>query len=170
MLIEETVELEEKDDKEMPSFNHSYICLQTMLQLSQNPEIMPLPELTLNIGNGITPDISVFPKEKVKPNFLHDIFKFPEMPILAIEIISASQNIQDLLEKARLLVSNDVKAVWTIEPFTNTIFVTNKEGEQRFYNQEVESEAVNVRKYGEQKSESVPFAQFVEMLKNEVNK
>src|SRR4051794_781333 len=36
--------------------------------------------------------------------------------------------------------------------------------------QEVEGESVNVRKYGEQKSESVPFAQFVEMLKNEVNK
>ena len=36
--------------------------------------------------------------------------------------------------------------------------------------QEVEGEAVNVRKYGEQKSESVPFAQFVETLKNEVNK
>ena len=35
---------------------------------------------------------------------------------------------------------------------------------------EVEGEAVNVRKYGEQKSESVPFAQFVETLKNEVNK
>ena len=36
--------------------------------------------------------------------------------------------------------------------------------------QEVEGEAVNVRKYGEQKSETVPFAQFVETLKNEVNK
>ena len=36
--------------------------------------------------------------------------------------------------------------------------------------QEVEGESVNVRKYGEQKSESVPFAQFVETLKNEVNK
>lgn len=36
--------------------------------------------------------------------------------------------------------------------------------------QEVEGEAVNVRKYGEQKSESVPFTQFVETLKNEVNK
>lgn len=36
--------------------------------------------------------------------------------------------------------------------------------------QEVSSEAVNVRKYGEQKSESVPFSQFVEMLKAEVKK
>ena len=36
--------------------------------------------------------------------------------------------------------------------------------------QEVEGEAVNVRKYGEQKSESVPFAQFVETLKEEVKK
>ncbi len=36
--------------------------------------------------------------------------------------------------------------------------------------QEVSSEAVNVRKYGEQKSESVPFSQFVETLTAEVRK
>ncbi|WP_428909344.1 threonine--tRNA ligase [Niallia sp. Krafla_26] len=36
--------------------------------------------------------------------------------------------------------------------------------------QEVSSESVNVRKYGEQKSESIPFSQFVEKLTNEVKK
>ncbi|WP_338470465.1 threonine--tRNA ligase [Niallia sp. XMNu-256] len=36
--------------------------------------------------------------------------------------------------------------------------------------QEVSTESVNVRKYGEQKSESVPFSQFVEALKDEVKK
>lgn len=132
------------EKKEMPSLNHSIICLQTILQLSQNPDILPLPELTLDVDKGLTPDISVFPKDKVKPNFFEDITKYPDMPTLAIEIISASQNIQDLLTKAKILVNNGVKAVWTVEPFTNTVFVTDKIGEKRLHNSVVESEGISV--------------------------
>jgi Uma2 family endonuclease len=143
MMLEEVIEVEQAEE-EMPSFNHSYICWQISQQLSGNERFAPLPELTLNIGNGITPDISVFHIEKVKPNFLRDIPKFPEMPVLAIEVISASQNIQDLLDKAQMLVAHGVKAVWTVEPFTNTVFVTDKSGEKRFHNEAVESEGLRV--------------------------
>ena len=146
MLTEEleVVEEVEREREEMPSFNHSYICTEIILQLSQNKDYKPLVELTLDIENGLTPDISVFPKDKVKPNFFEDITKFPEMPTLAIEIISASQNIQDLLEKAKLLVRNGVKYVWTVEPFGNTIFITTAGSEKRFHNQEVESDGIKV--------------------------
>jgi Uma2 family endonuclease len=145
MMTEEAIELKQEEEiEEMPSFNHSYICLQTILQLNQNPDIIPLPELTLDVDKGLTPDISVYPKEKIKPNFFEDITKYPEMPTLAIEIISASQNIQDLLSKAKLLVRNGVKAVWTVEPFTNTVFVTDKIGEKRLHNQIIESEGITV--------------------------
>lgn len=133
-----------EEELEMPSFNHSYICTEILLHLSKNKDYKPMVELTLDVDKGLTPDISVFPKEKIKPNFFHDITKFPEMPTLAIEVISASQNIQDLLNKAKLLVNHGVKAVWTVEPFGNTIFITTKDGEQRFHNQPVESEGIQV--------------------------
>lgn len=132
------------EDKEMPSLNHSYICLQIIRQLLENPEIEPLPELTLAIENGITPDICVYPKAQIKPNFRRDVTRFPDPPLLAIEVISASQNIQDLLIKADLLVAHGVKVVWTIEPFTNTIFVTTRDREEKLTNQVVESEGVSV--------------------------
>ena len=138
-LVDETVE-----EREMPSFNHSYICNRILRQLFENEAIDALPELTLNIEKGITLDISVYPSETVKPNFLKDYPKYPQMPILAIEVISASQNIQDLLVKADLLVAHGVKAVWTIEPFTNTIFVTTCESEEKYTNQVVESEGIQV--------------------------
>ena len=143
MLAELEVEVA-TEEKEMPSLNHSYICLQIIRQLLENPEIEPLPELTLEIEKGITPDICVYPKAKIKPNFRRDITKYPDPPILAIEVISASQNIQDLLVKADLLVAHGVKAVWTIEPFTNTIFVTTRDSEEKFTNQVVESEGIIV--------------------------
>jgi Uma2 family endonuclease len=140
--VQEVVYKAEK--KKMPSLNHSYICAKIISQLDKNVTFICLPELTLKIGKGITPDISVFEATKIKPNFRLDVSKYPEMPILAIEVISASQNIQDLLIKADMLIANGVKAVWTIEPFTNTVFVTTKSGEEKLQNKKVESEGITV--------------------------
>jgi Uma2 family endonuclease len=83
----------EEIKNEMSSFNHSFICSRIMRQLLAIEAIEPLPELTLAIGNGLTPDISVYPKEQIKPNFLRDITRYEIPPILAIEVVSSSQNI-----------------------------------------------------------------------------
>jgi Uma2 family endonuclease len=146
MILAEVEEItgEFPEEQEMPSFNHSYICNRILRQLFENPKIDALPELTLNIDKGITPDISVYPSEKIKANFLKDFPKYSEMPILAIEVISASQNIQDLLEKAEMLISNGIKSVWTVEPFTNTIFVTDSKGTKKASLQIIESEGITV--------------------------
>lgn len=141
---EEILEKSEFEENKMPTFNHSYICNKLLRQLFENDVIEPFPELTLDIENGITPDISVYPNKNFQPNFLRDVIRFPEMPILAIEIISPSQNIQTLLEKAEMMVKKGVKTVWTIEPFTNTIIVTTSKGEKRFPNQIIESEGIKV--------------------------
>jgi Uma2 family endonuclease len=126
------------------SFAQSYICAKIIEQLFENSEIKPLPSLTLDIDKGITPDVCVYPREKIKPNFLRDFPKYAEMPLVAIEVISASQNIQTLLEKARKMIKAGVKAVWTIEPFGQTIFVTTDKGEKIMHSQVIESEGVSV--------------------------
>ncbi len=141
--VEQVIE-EVAEEQEMPSFNHSYICNRILRQLFENPAIDALPELTLNIDKGITPDISVYPSEKIKADFLKDFPKYSEMPTLAIEVISASQNIQDLLEKAEMLISKGVKSVWTVEPFTNTIFITNDKKTVKAATQLIESEGIKV--------------------------
>ena len=128
----------------MSSFNHSYICAEILGQLYENKTVKALPELTLDIQKGLTPDISVYPREKIVPNFMKDYPKYPEMPLLAIEVISANQNIQTVLEKAELLVNHGVKTVWAIEPFTNTIFVTTASGVQKFPSQELTSEGIKI--------------------------
>jgi Uma2 family endonuclease len=146
-MLDEPAEIlpdSEMEGHEFSSFNHSFICNRLLKQLFINDQIEALPELTLNIEKGITPDISIYPKEKIAPDFLNDYAKYSDMPLLAIEIISASQNIQDLLEKSKVLVKHNVKAVWTIEPFTNTIFVTTPSGIQKFPSQVIESEGITV--------------------------
>ena len=144
MLAELEEIAEQSEEAEGRSLNHSFICAEIFEQLLENKSVRALPELTLNIGNGITPDLSVYQRDKIKPNFWKDVTRYTEMPILAIEVISASQNIQDLLDKSKMLLAKGVKAVWTIEPFTNTIFVTTKDGIKRFTNQTVESEGIKV--------------------------
>lgn len=143
-MIAEAEEIVIEEERKMPSLNHSFICAEILEQLYENKEIKALPELTLDIDKGITPDICVYPKSQIQPNFRRDITRFPVMPVLAIEVISATQNIQDLLVKADILVQHGVRTVWTVEPFTNTIFVTTKNGEEKFTNQEIESEGIKV--------------------------
>lgn len=131
-------------EEEMPSLNHSYICAELMRQLLQDKRFQPLPELTLDLGNGITPDISVFPKEKIRPDFFEDILKVQELPVLAIEVISSSQNIHAILEKSKLLVNSGVKTVWTVEPYGRSIFVIDRHGKKLFHEGEIVSEGITV--------------------------
>ena len=134
----------EDNQIDMPSLNHSYVCLQIIKQLIVNDEILPLPELTLDIANGLTPDISVFLKNKIKPNLFHDISKFPDKPILAIEVISSSQTIQEMLQKAKQMVNEGVKIVWSVEPYSQSVFVTTSESEALFHAEMVNSDGISV--------------------------
>ena len=141
----ETTELgDQEQEKDMPSLNHSYICAQIMRQLLQDEKIQPLPELTLAIENGLTPDISVFPKEQIQPNFFEDVLKVERLPLVAIEVISSSQSIQSILDKAKLLVKSGVKTVWIIEPYGRSIFVLDHTGQQLFHEEVVTSEGIQV--------------------------
>ena len=139
-----TEETTDFSTEEMPTLNHSFVCSEILAQLYKQQTLRPLPELTLAIEKGITPDISVYHKEEIKPNFLEDITRYEKLPILAIEIISPSQNVQDLLEKAKMMLQAGVRTVWTVEPFSNTIFVTDKSGTRRFHNAKVESDNITV--------------------------
>ena len=134
----------EDNQIDMPSLNHSYVCLQILKQLILNDEIVPLPELTLDIANGLTPDISVFLKSKIKPNLFHDISKFPDKPILAIEVISSSQTIQEMLQKAKQMINEGVKTVWSVEPYSQSVFVNTSEREMLFHAEIVNSDGVIV--------------------------
>ena len=89
-------------------------------------------------------DISIFPKEQIHPNFFRDVPKFQQMPVLAIEVISSSQTIEELLGKAAQLIQAGVKVVWTIEPHSRSVFVTTSSEEKLFHDGIVENEEIQV--------------------------
>ncbi|MGH8476614.1 MAG: Uma2 family endonuclease [Methylococcales bacterium] len=106
--------------------------------------LLILRAVTLDIAGGLMPDISVFGKESIHPDFFHDVLKYPQPPILAVEVISPSQTIRSLLEKARLLNEVGVRAVWTVEPYSRSVFVTTAEGVRLYHGEAVESEGIRV--------------------------
>jgi len=134
----------QNETENMPSLNHSYICSQLMRQLLQDERLQLLPELTLDIDKGLTPDILVYEKDKIQPNFFEDVLKVKELPVLAIEVISSIQSIQSLLEKSKVLVNSGIKTVWAVEPYGRSIFVMNNQSKQLFHEEIVESEGIKV--------------------------
>lgn len=129
---------------DIPSLNRSYICIQLMRQMLQNESIQPLPELTLDVDKGITPDICVYPKTALRPNFFEDVLRVKDMPLLAVEVIASGQSIQNLLEKSKQLVKAGVQTVWIVEPYGHSIFVIDKKGKHLFHEDVVESQGVKV--------------------------
>ncbi len=125
-----------------PSFNHSYICTKILKQLIMT-DFEPLVELTLDIEGGLTPDISVY-RETVKPDFLEDQVKYGIMPILAIEILSPSQNIPELVSKAKKMLKAEIPCIWIVDTYARTVIVMGKDSQDTVHKDVVESEGIKV--------------------------
>ena len=66
------------------------------------------------------------------------------MPILAIEIIASSQSIQTILEKSSLFIKSGIKTVWTVEPYSRSIFIVTDTGKRLVHENIVESDGIKV--------------------------
>lgn len=106
----------------MPSYNHAYVQAKLIGALLQIKKYSVLSDLTLNIDDkDYVPDISLYPERPV--NWLHDITKMSDMPLLTIEILSPTQGTQDIIEKFRIYFQAGIKSCWLVEPVTNAVIV-----------------------------------------------
>lgn len=105
-----------------PSVNHSYV--QTMLGslLVTLKQYTVYSELSIEInGKEYIPDICLYSKREFDP--LNDIIRMTEMPLLAIEILSPTQLIQELVDKIKIYLNAGVQSCWLVMPTTCTITV-----------------------------------------------
>ena len=124
---------ERERGKPMPSKNHSVAQFRLIVALSRySSDFSILPELNLRLdGQPFVPDISVFPKRS--PDWLHDQVYVEEPPLLAIEILSPKQAVQDLTDKFEAYVAAGVKACWLVQPVLKTIAVFASATDYRVY-------------------------------------
>jgi Uma2 family endonuclease len=134
-----------------------------MRQLLLDESLQPMPDLALDIENGMNPNISVFRKEDVKPNFFEDTLKAKKMPVLAVEVMGLHQSVQEMLDRAKLLLKAWVKAVWIVEPYARSVFVLSGREQRLFHQELVETEGIRVDFakvfFAERRRESAAFSE-----------
>jgi Uma2 family endonuclease len=105
-----------------PSFNHSYIRANFAVILRKYTNHTTLIEISVEIqGREYIPDVCLY--TKLKMEFSTDIIRMTEMPLLAIEILSSEQNLQDIVDKIEMYFANGVKSCWFITPAIRTVTV-----------------------------------------------
>jgi Uma2 family endonuclease len=127
-----------------PSLNHSYLCKRLIVEIEKSGKWEAWPELALDIEGGLVPDIAVYQAGVLKPDFTEDIIRCKTLPQIAVEIISPSQSVHNLLIKAGKFIKAGIPAVWTVEPYGGIIYISAKEGRRVAVAELVESEGVRV--------------------------
>jgi len=128
-----------------PSVSHSYIQAMLCSALVSLKQYSVFSELSIEIeGKEYVPDICLYSKREM--DFLEDILRMTEMPLLAIEILSPSQIIQELTSKIRIYLKAGVQSCWLVIPTTHTIAVYNDLKKVDSYSKgEVIDEKLNIR-------------------------
>jgi Uma2 family endonuclease len=110
-------------NKPIPSFNHGSI------QANLIKELVPywnqyrvVSELSLNLLDWPSvPDLSLYPYKVLDTRT--DTIKMTEPPVCAIEILSPTQSIGDLLAKANQYFQHGVQSCWIVLPGLDNIYV-----------------------------------------------
>ncbi len=101
----------------MPSKNHSTIELRigSQFDASYSDKFDFQTELSLNLSTGkAVPDICMYP---VRPmDWLHDEKTVSDPPLMALEILSPTQGMEDLTDKIDLYFGAGVKTYWVVIP------------------------------------------------------
>ncbi len=117
-------EYEMERGKPMPSRNHALVqsCM-TVAFMRYDDKLSILPEFSLELdGQPFVPDISVY-RRLQDVSALHDEIKGTEPPLLAVEILSPTQPLDDLVQKAEAYLEAGVEACWLVQPSLQNITV-----------------------------------------------
>lgn len=121
-------EYEVERGKPMPSRNHALVqSYMTVAFMHYADEFSILPEFSLELdGKPFVPDISVYRRLHADP--LRDEVKGTEPPLLAVEILSPTQPLDDLIQKANAYLEAGVQSCWLVQPSlqTITLFLPNQ--------------------------------------------
>ncbi|RKZ41280.1 MAG: hypothetical protein DRQ49_05760 [Gammaproteobacteria bacterium] len=134
---DELTELE-YEDVDMGSLNHSLAQTQIVGQLLNDERFTTIVELNLDVGETdlkqfgldvkreLKPDICLYPKGKLQPDWTCDVLKMQEMPLLVIEVLSPRQGIEEILAKIRAYFALGIKSCWMTIPANESITVYSK--------------------------------------------
>jgi len=123
-LVEAISPYEIERGKPMPSLAHSIVQSNLTRRLGNRYEekYRFLSELSLELeGWKSVPDVAIY--DYFEMDFRHDEIRKTEPPLGAIEILSATQGILGLSDKANQYFEKGVRSCWIIIPQFKTVYV-----------------------------------------------
>ena len=122
------------EEIEMGSFNHSLTQsnlasllytderFTTLVELSLDTSKIDLHQFGLKAKDELKPDVCIYtnPPEVEPPD---DLIKTTQMPDMAIEILSPSQTVSELINKLKAYFALEVKSCWLVIPATESITI-----------------------------------------------
>jgi Uma2 family endonuclease len=122
-------EIEEFQSEDVASLNHSRVVNRLCVALDQyDEEFDTFPELELELSTGkCKPDLCIYPNLTV--DWYNDTLYFTHSPLVAIEILSPRQALNELTDKAfKQYFPAGVKSVWIVVPLFRTIQILLSDG------------------------------------------
>jgi Uma2 family endonuclease len=100
-------------------------------------------ELSIEIeGKEYIPDICVYPKREI--DFFHDIIRMTELPLLAIEVLSPSQVMQELVDKIEIYLDAGIQSCWLITPITRSVTIISDKKNSKTFVDNVIDDKLNI--------------------------
>lgn len=126
------LEIEEFQTEDIMSLNHSRIINRLCIALDKyDASYDTFPELELELSTGkCKPDVCIYPNLPV--DWYNDTIFFTDSPLIAIEILSPKQALNDLTDKAfKQYFPAGVKVVWIIIPVLRLVQVLLPNGDSQ---------------------------------------
>jgi Uma2 family endonuclease len=124
-------EIKTEEYSDMGSLNHSALQVNLAYLLKRLGTFSVYTELSLDTSKldksqyrfreEIKPDVCIYPKRGLSRPY--DILKMTEMPLLAIEVLSPRQGLQEIIEKFDVYFALGVRSCWLIDPTTAIVAV-----------------------------------------------
>ncbi|MFD1468350.1 Uma2 family endonuclease [Hymenobacter caeli] len=127
-------EYESERGKPGPSENHGAVQSNLIFELGTRyrSQYRFLSEIDLNVGGRVlVPDIGIFFPMVV--DMAHDQLVVEQLPLTAIEIITVTQELRNLISRANQYLRAGVKSCWVVLPEVAGILVYSAPGEYKFF-------------------------------------
>lgn len=134
-LLEQHVSTYERErGKPMPNLTHGSIQANLIIQLAINypNQYRIASEVTLATQpDGSTPDVLLYPLMPL--GFGDEPAKRSDPPLLCVEIQSASQSLEQMVDKTVVYFAFGVRSCWIVAPAVKGVFVYDRPGHYQFF-------------------------------------
>jgi Uma2 family endonuclease len=131
---------------QLPSYHSSYTGAKMVAALLKLDKFAVFSELSFKIeAKNYKPAVSLYSKRPINPS-LPDTITMTEMPLLAIEILTPTETIQQILGRFMLYFEANVKSCWLVIPVAETVIVySSLESAVRFNSGEITDEVLDIQ-------------------------